>query len=302
MVSQHKPWTWVSTMFVLVRYLGLSWAILLALAGSTFVPGPVKICTAIYLVADWVFPIFLGAADFVMILRVYAMWNQSTRILYILLFIYVPQVIVSFIYEGFYSNRNTYPVTVTQVIDLSVCSGSSFNASSPLLLTMTALRFALSVMLLILAVIPTLKDSLVLYKATGKWQLNHYMKVLVKDGIFYFLVYIIYNISEAWLEDDSAFSQLVLALLNYTTLCPLMPRFIVSVRELYDRDLSDRWQGLDTGFGVTSQPAFRENATMSAIEFVDVAPELEQGQVAEGEVDDSEAIRLEMLGDGTLQV
>ena len=45
----------------------------------------------------------------VMILRVYAMWNRSTRILYILLFLYVPQVIVSFIYEGFYSNRTTYP-------------------------------------------------------------------------------------------------------------------------------------------------------------------------------------------------
>ena len=43
-----------------------------------------------------------------MILRVYAMWNQSKRILYILLFIYVPQVIVSIVYQGIYSNPNAY--------------------------------------------------------------------------------------------------------------------------------------------------------------------------------------------------
>ena len=80
-----------------------------------------------------------------------------------------------------------------------------------------------------------------------------------------------------------------------------MPRFIISVRELYDRDLRGRWQGIDTGFGVLSQPISSGNAAVSAIHFADVAPVQEEGQVAEGEVDDSEAIRLEMR-DGTRQV
>ena len=44
----------------------------------------------------------------VMILRVYAMWSRSKWILSILLFIYVPQVIVSFILAGIYYNPNTY--------------------------------------------------------------------------------------------------------------------------------------------------------------------------------------------------
>ena len=93
-------------------------------------------------------------------------------------------------------------------------------------------------------------------------------------------------------------SQLVLA-----TLCSIMPRFIISVRELYDRDLRRRWQGIDTGFGVLSQPVSSGNAAVSAIHFADVAPG-QEGQVAEGEVDDSEAIRLEtwMSGDGMCQV
>jgi hypothetical protein len=93
-------------------------------------------------------------------------------------------------------------------------------------------------------------------------------------------------------------SQLVLALLIYTTLCPIMPRFIISVRVLYDRDLRGCWQGVDTGFGISSQPVSTGNAALSAMEF---AAAQEQGQAAEGEVDDSEVIRLEMR-DGTHQV
>ena len=42
----------------------------------------------------------------VMILRVYAMWDQSRIILGILLFVYVPQVIVSVVWEGIYNNPN----------------------------------------------------------------------------------------------------------------------------------------------------------------------------------------------------
>ena len=73
-----------------------------------------------------------------------------------------------------------------------------------------------------------------------------------------------------------------------------MPRFIISVRELYDRDLRRRWQGVDTGFGVLSQPIAGDNAAMSAIAFADVVPG--QEQVVEGEANESEAIQLEPLG------
>jgi len=37
----HRPWTWVSTMFLLVRYVGLCGVILISFNGSTFVSGPV---------------------------------------------------------------------------------------------------------------------------------------------------------------------------------------------------------------------------------------------------------------------
>ena len=49
-----------------------------------------------------------------MILRVYAMWNQSKRIIYILLSIYVPQVVGTFVYLGIYYNPNTYLSSMSQ--------------------------------------------------------------------------------------------------------------------------------------------------------------------------------------------
>ena len=76
------------------------------------------------------------------------------------------------------------------------------------------------------------------------------------------------------------------------------------MRELYDHDLYGHWQGIDTGFGVLSQPVSSGNAAVSAIQFADATLGQEEGQDAEGEADHLEAIRLEtrMVGDGTRQV
>lgn len=45
-------------------------------------------------------------------------------------------------------------------------------------------------LLLILALIQTLKQSWDMYKATKKWQPNRYIKLLMRDGIIYFVLYV----------------------------------------------------------------------------------------------------------------
>ena len=79
-----------------------------------------------------------------------------------------------------------------------------------------------------------------------------------------------------------------------------MPGFIISVRELYDRDFHRSWEGVDAGFGVLSQPIASQNAPLSAIAFADVAPE--QEQVVEGDANESEAVRPELFEDNTHHV
>ena len=82
----------------------------------------------------------------------------------------------------------------------------------------------------------------------------------------------------------------------------MSPRFIISIRELYDRDLRGRWNGIDSGFGVLSRAIASEDVIVSVIAFADVNPGQEEGQAVEGGEGDSGGIRLELFGDGTQQV
>ncbi|KAF8547005.1 hypothetical protein OG21DRAFT_1527454 [Imleria badia] len=262
-----------------------SWWLLYVLRGTTFMPGPVKFhrCTAIILAIGWEYSIFHAVADLVMILRVYAMWNESKRILYILLVLYVPQVMVSFIFTGIFDNPNKYLSSITvQVGNFSYCyASSSSNTQSQRFASHmidSSLQFVLSVTLLILAGFQTLKQSVEIYRVTKQWKLNQYLKQLMEDGIVYFLV-----------------TKQYFKFINLRNETLMMPRFIISIRVLYDR----RRQGIDTGFGVLSRPVATENAVVSAIAFADVNPG--QGE-SQDDVEDPEAIRLEVLGGGEHQV
>ena len=51
-------------------------------------------------------------------------------------------------------------------------------------------RFLLNMLLLILALIQTVKESVGMYKATKRWQPNRYIKLLAKHGIIYFFAYV----------------------------------------------------------------------------------------------------------------
>jgi len=83
--------------------------------------------------------------------------------------------------------------------------------------------------------------------------------------------------------------------LSYSFSFAIMPRFIISIRESYDRDLQNRQQGLDTEFGVISHQIAKGNAALSAMDFADVVTE--QSGTLVGDAGDSRAIRLEALGD-----
>jgi hypothetical protein len=66
----------------------------------------------------------------------------------------------------------------------------------------------------------------------------------------------------------SGWQAILLFLLAYVPLFTLVPRFIVSIREMYARDVHrGRGDGIDTGFGLMSSGC---NAGGTAIVFADV--------------------------------
>lgn len=85
---------------------------------------------------------------------------------------------------------------------------------------------------------------------------------------------------------------LFLELVCSITIYPITPRFIIKVRELYERDLHGRWQGNHTGLGVLSQTNVNGNTVVSTIVFADVS---EQNQATEDHTDDVETIQLEVV-------
>ena len=154
----------------------------------------------------------LNAVIVMMILRVYAMWNRSKIILGVLLLIFIPLNILIFVLTGVLNNPNTYLssmcenlldgreygcnhhpsfalVNVISLYGRSACN-QSYSTPSPLW-TYELPNFLFSALLLILALIQTLKQSMEMYKATKQWQPNRYMKQLVKDGIIYFALCVI---------------------------------------------------------------------------------------------------------------
>ena len=143
-----------------------------------------------------------------MILRVYAMWNRSKRILFFLLFIFVPHITISYTFTGIYTNPNThytgtssaglqsnifllpFPAVITlPVLYSPVCISLS---SNPIVLTTHlydgSLRLLLTTVLLVLAVAQSLRQMVLMYGATKQWHLNRYMQRLTADGILYFVV------------------------------------------------------------------------------------------------------------------
>ncbi|KAF8131832.1 hypothetical protein EV363DRAFT_1164341 [Boletus edulis] len=284
-----KPWTWVSTMFVVVRYIGLCWIVTTLIDGSSFVPGPLEVSTVIYLISGWAFIVFLSATDLMMILRVYAMWNRSRTILFILLFIYVPQIIIVVVVDGIYNNPNTYfSAGLAQVLDFSFCFDWYINTPATLTMYHAAPRLVLSAVLVILAVSQTLKQSFEMYKATKQWQPNRYMQKLVGDGILYFIVNVLYQIyyitSIAARTNNTEF--FFLSTFQFVTFYILIPRFIIGIRELYDHDIRGRFH-IDTGFGLQSRSNPGLDTAVSAMVFVggDQGPHVEGGTDNSGDLE-----------------
>ncbi|KAG8216260.1 hypothetical protein J3R82DRAFT_8303 [Butyriboletus roseoflavus] len=255
--------------------------------------------TALLLIGNWGYVLFLAAADLVMILRVYAIWNRSRVIFGILFFIYAAQTITSLVWNGIYANSNQYSsVTILRVLNFTYCS-FSFNKASFSVVYRTIPRFVLSVILLILAVIPTVKEAVETYPFTKHWQINQYMKLLVREGVLYFILTLLFNILSVIRPESPTDLTLVLVTLSYSVSSVIMPRFIISIREWHDRDIWNRGQGIDTAFGVFPQFLASDNGTVSVLGFADVILEEDQ---TEGNAHDSEAIQLEVIRDGAGQV
>jgi len=266
----NKPWTSVSTFFVLVRYFGLCAFITLSLVGSSFLPGPAMLCTAIEILGTWAVFVFIIATDFVMILRVWAMYHRSRIILGTLLTSYLVEIIPGTIGCIIYSNPQIGPMNVVQILGLSFCQLGfvplGWNKAS----SITQLIHA--AVMCTLVVIQFIWESLRMYKATKQWQLNRFINLFVMEGVLYFIFMLGWNIINtlyAWGNFSPVGWQIIfVGFVEAVPIATMAPRFVLNVRELYARNIrGERGDGIDTGFGLSGLSG--NGTSRSAMVFAD---------------------------------
>ena len=78
---------------------------------------------------------------------------------------------------------------IVQVLDFSVCRPQE---STPLWLqdVLTAVQVTLAGSMCLLVVIRFVKESLQMYKMTKQLQISCYLNLLARDGMFYFVAYV----------------------------------------------------------------------------------------------------------------
>ena len=268
----------------------------------------------------------------VMILRVWAMYNRSRLILGTLLALYVLEIIPIVVTCAIYSNPsklngkqirasqvclvfdmmslivillNRHVVTVVQVLNMSLCAPAP---ASPTLTDMDAIfQLILGAMMYMLVMFQFIKQSLQMYRARKQWQLNHYITMIFREGLLYFILYVpiflpipyisadktyptitrynsalIFNISNVLFalgkSPSSGWQFYTLYIVEGVPVFVLIPRFIINMRQLYEHDLQGaRRDDIDSGFGLGSLSARNAAGTMM---FADNEQneELEQGE------------------------
>jgi len=252
----QRPWTRVSTLFLLVRYMGWLYAFTVSLGSSSFIPGPVSVqtCNILYALSELSYAIFWTGADMVMILRVYALFHRSRIILGGLFVLYITEVVILVVGASIYSDPKYVQVTIVRLLGITVCNPvpntETWNTATAIV------QFIHGTVLSFLVVAKFVRDSLRTYQATRKWQFNKYISLLVRDGFLYFLV-TLFNSLINLLGVLGTFSgtRTGPALIAVATvpLFTLTPRFIMNIRELYVRDSQGRWdRDIDTGFGLSN--------------------------------------------------
>jgi len=241
----------VSTLFLLIRYAGFLTALSQAIGDSTFIPGPVKACYMIFILNGWAHTIFYIAADMVMILRVYAIYNRSKIILGFLLVLYFTEFVIVIVSASIYSDPTYVIASVSQFLDSTVCvfvfTTQTWNIAS------ATIQSTLSTFLCILVVAKFVRESLQMHRMTRKWEINRYLNLLIRDGFVYFVITILYGLNVLAVLGVLPSGGYVRGVLQFVSLVPiftLTPRFVINIRKLYVRDT----QGLhiDTGFGLSS--------------------------------------------------
>ncbi|KAH7911242.1 hypothetical protein BJ138DRAFT_949464 [Hygrophoropsis aurantiaca] len=151
---------------------------------------------SVTLVLTWTALIFTFAMQAILLLRVYALYNRSKKILAILLACFFCQAIASIVLEAMQYNSSFIGKYIISVGGPSLGSFGEETDANPAFFPTTPkiyllILLAFSVILFAFAIVAFVKHALQNKASHGSWAINPLIKLLITDHTLYFLCYTI---------------------------------------------------------------------------------------------------------------
>ncbi|KAH7919921.1 hypothetical protein BV22DRAFT_1133493 [Leucogyrophana mollusca] len=217
---------------------------------SWFFDEPFDICTDRYLglsvltAQTWIVFTSQLAYRVIMILRIYAMYGRSKKILTVLVVALLAQVISYVTIEALYFGPVGQLTTMEFIIGNTFNCGYSYNSNLPEFAILPQFLFAL--LLFILAGACFVRHLLEARRSSNTWKVNEFLSILVKDNTIYFFLLLLTSAFK--LANDLATNSAVVGSFIYSSLTGvfidvqeylLVPHLVLSFKERHARLVED---------------------------------------------------------------
>ncbi|KAG1737233.1 hypothetical protein EDB19DRAFT_2040083 [Suillus lakei] len=231
----QRRWTVMSYLYLVVRYFGLFLAMVSACwGGLIYIPEAVSY--RVILLMQWSYSIYFCWAEVILIWRIYALYNQSKPILYVLLGLFIPVVALYIVADVLLWSRpeafSVQEIVITP--NIKYCTGSFH--MGPMLAIYTSIPVICYDTFLVVLAIAILRKHL--KERSGlKMRPNIYVVMIVRYHIMYFVLNLASQIFMAvmWANLPTVMMSLVL-LFNGTAPFIIVPRLIISIWETHAND------------------------------------------------------------------
>jgi len=131
-----------------------------------------------------------------MILRVYAMYNRSRRILTTLFIIYIPVLVSLSVASAVYIATTYVSVYDLEVVDVKFCLMTYQGILPTFILDLSYVipQFILSILLCTLTVAQSVRASLQMHQAV-RWRSNQYLELFTRESILVFTINLCYCVT-----------------------------------------------------------------------------------------------------------
>ncbi|KAG1799754.1 uncharacterized protein HD556DRAFT_1455032 [Suillus plorans] len=246
--SQH--WSLMTVLFLSVRYLGISYVLIMLLNVPTIsMTDAFDVIPATALIAvDWVCTVANAMLGLIMLVRLYAMYQRSRKVLLLLVVIYVPAIIFDVVAAAtIMRNVSGEEVILSGTYQCAIDTKGDYSLLDSITWIFGTVWEVLALFLAVWIAVKHFRE-LQQHSAGGTSTINDCFTVLMKTHLVYFASVVglsclgLSNQFSTILTDDTLRSQIYAGLLmvfRAIQMCVLGPRLILGVRKYHAKLVAD---------------------------------------------------------------